>query len=130
MYCIYTMCSLCFIIYVCVYTGMSYACMCMCMCTYMCICMCVHINKIIQTVRLDQINPSGCDTAILLQDVLSLFVQEHSQQSNGSHRARTMTDTSGHTYHVFCSTEILLQKQRPVVRVCTYVTMYLIVFIW
>lgn len=90
----------------CVYTGMSYACICMCMCIYVC----VHVNKIIQTVRQDQINPSGCHTTILLQEVLNLFVQEHNKQNSRSHTAHIMTATSGHTYHVFCSTEILLQR--------------------
>lgn len=62
--------------------------------------------------RLDQINPSGCDTTILLQEVLNLFVQKHNQQNSGLYTAHTMTVPSGHTYHVFCSAEILLQKQQ------------------
>lgn len=88
----------------CVYTGMSYACICM----YVCIYVCVHVNKIIQTVGQGQINTSGCHTTILLQEVLNLFVQEHNKQNSGPRTARTMTAASGHTYHVFCSTEILL----------------------
>lgn len=57
------------------YIDMSYPFIHICMC----ICICVHINKILEIVRLGQ-TPSGCDSTILLQEVLNLFVQKPYQQ--------------------------------------------------
>lgn len=57
---VYAVYSLCIIMYICVYTDTSYACICMCMC----ICICVCINKTLQTLS-DETKPP--------QDVTVLF---------------------------------------------------------
>lgn len=94
--------------YLCVHTDMSYACICMCMC----VCICVHINKILQTLRWDQI-PSGCDSSILLQFWICLC-KSTTSKNLAPHTACTVTANKWPYLRVwkFCNTEILLQKQQ------------------